>query len=428
MNRNTTLMRAGAVVLVAAATAACDTTVTNPGRYEDQFLDAASAHNAVVNGSARSFSDAINYVAYTSGAVTREIFPAGSTSSFGVTPRQQQGILAFDDEHISPPWTSAHRARFIAEQAYERFQAEREASGEPFESYEPGARAALWAGYSNRLLGEAFCEVTFEGGAPVAPDSVLRRAEGWFTKALAIAQTRNQAELVNAALAGRASVRAGLGNWAGAAADAALVPTAFRFVVEYADPATDQYNRIYWAGASTPYRAHTVWRTPYEAYYTETKDPRVAWGLHPTQKEGDAAVMDLGKVPFYQQQKYKTRNAPIALSSGREMRLIEAEAKLRGGDVAGAMTLINAIRTAAGAPTVTAGSSAEAWTRLKRERGIELWLEGRRLADLRRWKAGNTLGDLDPLELPGEASKLSAEQSLCYPVPKSEQETNEHYR
>lgn len=420
--------RAALVLLGAAAFAACDTTVTNPGRYADEFLDVSTAHVAVVNGSARSLSDAINYVAYTSGAVTREIFPAGSTSSFGVSPRQQQGILAFDDEHITTPWTSAHRARFVAEQGYTRFEAERQASGEPFDSYEPGARAALWAGYANRLLGEAFCEVTFEGGPPVAADSALRRAEVWFTRALAIGQKRNQAEVINAALAGRASVRAHLGNWAGVVADAGGVPTTFKFAVEYADPATDQYNRIFWAGASTPYRAHTVWRTPYEKYFTDTKDPRVAWGLHATQKEGDAAVMDLGKVPFYQQRKYTARNSPITLSSGKEMRLLEAEAKLRTGDWQGAMTLINAVRAAATAPAVTASNAAEAWTRLKRERGIELWLEGRRIGDLRRWKKENTPGALDALELPGDVSKLSANQSLCYPIPKSEHESNEHFR
>lgn len=420
--------RTAAALLAATALAACDTKVTNPGRYADEFLDVATAHVAVVNGSARSLSDAMNYVAYTSGAVTREIFPAGSTSSFGISPRQQQGILAFDDEHITTPWTSAHRARFVAEQGYTRFEAERKASGEPFDSYEPAARAALWAGYANRVLGEAFCQVAFEGGPAVPADSALRRAETWFTRALAIGQKRNQAEIINAALAGRASVRAHLGNWAGAVADANMVPTTFKFVVEYADPATDQYNRIFWAGASTPYRAHTVWRTPYEKYFTDTQDPRVAWGLHPTQKQGDAAVMDLGKVPFLQQRKYTARNSPINLSSGREMRLLEAEAKLRAGDWEGAMTLINSIRTSASAPAVTASNATEAWTRLKRERGIELWLEGRRIGDLRRWKATNTPGDLDPLEMPGSVSKLSANQSLCYPIPKAEIESNPNLR
>ena len=413
-----------AAILVVAT--ACDTTVTNPGRYEDQYLDLPDAHNAVVNGAARALSDGLNEVAYTTAAITRELFPGGSTSSFGITPRQQQGILAFDDEHVN--WTSNHQARFIAEQAYERFRAEREAAQEPFESYEPAGRAALWAGYANRILGENWCEVAYESGPLVPGDSALRRAESWFSAALAIGQAADNAELKNAALAGRASARVGLGDWAGAVADAAQVPTNFRFVMKYAPDATDQYNAIYWAGASTPYRAHTVWRTQYDDYYTETNDPRVAWALHPTQPLGDAAVLDLGRVPFHQQQKYTDKASPINLSSGREMRLIEVEALLRDGDYATAVSRVNELRTAVGAPPISAANLDQAWTLFKRERGIELWLEGRRMGDLRRWKETATPGNLHMLELPGEISKLSDKQTLCYDIPKNERESNPNAR
>lgn len=420
------LGNAALLVALAAAVTACDTTVTNPGRYEDQFLDLPSAHMAVVNGAARSLSDGLNDVAYTTAAISREIFPGGSTSSFGITPRQQQGLLIYDDEHVE--WTSNHRARFIAEQAFDRFKAEREAAGESFDGYEPAALAALWAGYANRILGENWCEVSFDNGPAVPGDSALSRAEGWFTKALTIGQAANKPEIVNAALAGRASVRLGMGDAAGAAADAALVPTAFKFVMKYAPDATDQYNAIFWSSAATPYRAHTVWRTKYDEYYTETHDPRVPWALHPTQQFGDAAVMDLGKVPFHQQQKYTARESPINLSSGREMRLVEAEAKLAAGDFPGAIALINSLRTSVGVDPVSAANITEAWTLLKRERGIELWLEGRRLADLRRWDEAGTPGALDPLEVPGEASRLLPNRSLCYEIPKTEVESNPNLR
>jgi hypothetical protein len=108
------------------------------------------------------------------------------------------------------------------------------------------------------------------------------------------------------------------------------------------------------------------------------------------------------------------------------MRLIEAEALLMSGDWQGAIEIINYLRQAVGVTTVAANNLEEAWTRLKRERGIELWLEGRRMHDLRRWAATGSPGDLDPLELPGEASRLSENQTLCYAIPKSERETNKN--
>jgi hypothetical protein len=110
------------------------------------------------------------------------------------------------------------------------------------------------------------------------------------------------------------------------------------------------------------------------------------------------------------------------------MRLLEAEASLRGGDWATAMTIINQLRadvavTPPLAPWVAANET-EAWTHLKRERGIELWLEGRRLGDLRRWEEGGTPGDLDPLEEDPVLANLDPDRDLCFPIALSEMETN----
>jgi len=180
-------------------------------------------------------------------------------------------------------------------------------------------------------------------------------------------------------------------------------------------------NRIQWASASTPYRAHTEWNTEWEAYYKATNDPRVAW--EETSEQGDAAIDCCGKVPWYPQMKYADPAADIRLSSGHEMRLIEAEDMLNNGKMSEAVDIINGIRDIVGVDHIAPTTMDEAWAMLKRERGIELWLEGRRLGDLRRWKENNTPGALGHLEQVNADSHLTR-QDLCFPIPPSEQDTN----
>jgi hypothetical protein len=110
------------------------------------------------------------------------------------------------------------------------------------------------------------------------------------------------------------------------------------------------------------------------------------------------------------------------------MRLIEAEARLVAGDVAGAMPLINKHRVALGLAPWTATTVDEGWTALKRERGIELWLEGRRLGDLRRWAAAPRPGALSTFEVPNATSYLDPAQTLCFPISSSELQTNPNLR
>jgi hypothetical protein len=123
----------------------------------------------------------------------------------------------------------------------------------------------------------------------------------------------------------------------------------------------------------------------------------VAWADFPTVSDRlcVGSLQGYGRVPCTQQQKYLSQDDDLRLASGAEMRLIEAEALLAKSDAnwPQAMQLVNGVRTSVTSTTTgealapwTASSAAEAWTILKRERGIELWLEARRFADLRRWQ------------------------------------------
>jgi len=217
-------------------------------------------------------------------------------------------------------------------------------------------------------------------------------------------------------------VRVFLNKWTEAVTDAGLVPIAFVFNMPYFNIGDDaQRNRIAYAVLNTPYRAHTNWNTWHDVYRKATDDPRVPITI--TTLQGDAAIDCCGRVPFWPQAKHPLSQSPIRLASGREMRLIEAEAQLRNNDLIGGMTSLNLVRTNAGVATVTATDITDAWRLLKRERGIELWLEARRLGDLRRWKAASTPGALDPLESIGTAAHLT-KQDLCFPIGRSERQTN----
>jgi len=409
-----------AVALLALAGSACDTKVTNPGPVQDSFLSEPTAQVAVIAGMGRALSEGMNWIVYTGAAVAREIHPAGSTGSFGITVPWQQGILEPLDDDLNTHWEQAQQARWYAESGLARMKEVIPDSARLL------AQANLWAGYANRLLGDNMCEAVFDGGPAEAFTKYYERAETYFTAAASL----GTGDVKTAALAGRASARVGLGKWSDAVADAAQVPTSFVYNMSYYDVGEQgQYNRIEFAAHNQPYRAHTIWSTWIEAYYEATKDARVKYDK--TTLTGDAGINCCGsssfRAPFYRQAKYTKVDAPVALSKGAEMRLIEAENDLRSGQATAALAKINALRAAANVTDATGTTTEEAWTALKRERAIVLWMEGRRLGDLRRWKAGNTPGTLDPLETPsGDVNTGShlVQQDLCFPISRSERDTN----
>jgi hypothetical protein len=418
----------GFALLLVTAPVACDTNVSNPGPVGDEFLNDRNAAAAMVSGAGRALSQGMNWIGYTGAAVAREIHPAGSTGSFGISNRWQNGELGSDDSDLDTHWEQAQRARWVAEEAVRRLEA---AGPPPAGSLQTPAAyynslqlAYLYAGFANRLLGENMCDAVIDGSGKLPNSTYFTRAESLFTKAIAVTggTAATIATQAQAAYAGRAQVRVYLAKWTEAVADAGQVPIGFVYNMPYYNIGDDaQRNRIAWSIGNQPYRAHTQWNTWYYDYSQASKDPRVPITI--TTLQGDAAIDCCGKVPFYPEAKMNTSASPVRLASGREMRLIEAEAKLRANDVAGAMTLVNTVRTNAGAATITATTSDEAWKLFKRERGIELWLETRRLGDLRRWKATSTPGALDPLESVGTASHLK-QQDLCFPISTSEQQTN----
>lgn len=401
---------------------ACD--VTNPGPVQDEFLGDPQSQPGLVNGSVRMMSELVTWTTYTTALLSREIFPGGQTGAGGHDVSTQGG-------HVLPGsyggyFNDAQQARFIAETALERFA-------------EVGATDALvysahlWAGYAYRTLGENWCEAVIDGGS-LEPGSVyFEAAVQHFTDALALASSEAER---HAARAGRAAALAWLGEWTDAAADASEVPDDFAFWLEMDQTGgTDYHNWLYFANANTPYRAYSIWNTFFEDYYTDTGDPRTPWTDDPDEPFANAALSGYGPVPWTFQLKYTSRDDDMRLASGWEMRLLEAEAILEGGvpgDHLDAMALINAVRTRnvsddTGLPLApwVATDAEEAWTYLKRERAIELWLEGRRMGDERRWMENGTPGGLDTPDWDGISPLFTQrERSFCFDIPNSERDSN----
>jgi starch-binding outer membrane protein, SusD/RagB family len=75
-----------------------------------------------------------------------------------------------------------------------------------------------------------------------------------------------------------------------------------------------------------------VWNTFYEDYYTDSGDPRTPWGETPTFRwvtPGWRCWTTSVRL-WYFQLKHDQRESPHELSSGWEMRLLEAENRLCG--------------------------------------------------------------------------------------------------
>ncbi|MDB4892731.1 MAG: RagB/SusD protein [Gemmatimonadetes bacterium] len=428
--RRYTLAIVAVSMLIATA---CNLDVENPGPVQDQFLDLASAHQAVVNGAGRAIANSLasgtgGALGFDASAVARELHPGGQTGSFGISPQLSVGIITADETDNRTSKASA--ARWVAEAAVDRIRAALPAAD--FAKSPIAAQGLLYVGFSNRLLGENMCETTIDGG-PRQPASVhFTRAEAAFTEAIAIAKAVNNAAFTNAAYGGRASVRTWLGNWAGAAADAALTPKAYKFQALYNNLDREQLNSYFFAMDGSTFRNETVWHTWYADYYDLTKDPRVKYLTFPQWKFTQGSVGDLGdgrgvvgQVLFYQQQKYTAQGSPIDLTDGREAQMIVAESKLRTGDIAGAMALVNDLRTDAGVPLRnTAITSDSAWTYLKLETLIETYLEGRALGLRRRWDGAGK----DPATPGGLPALLRMDdrkgKDTCFPIGRTELNTN----
>ena len=389
MKTKTRRMRAAAAgLVVAVGTSACSDflEVTNAGLIEDEALNTPAFAGALVAGISADFSRAMN----------PGLAQYASVMAFEMTgglSDQGEHIIGYLDSDVvdrQGTWDVMQRARWVASAGVTRLK---ESLGSNYASSSFAARANLFAGFANRLLGENMCQAVIDGGAVQDRSVHFEIAEAYFTEAAAVAGAAGDDDTRFAALGGRASVRAWQGNWSGAATDAAGVPGEFVFEAKYSSAGVNL--RMYGEQFTSRYLTMqgSIWLDAEDPGGTifNGDDPRMPWSK-------DYLLDDTGFPPptrgggwrTWPQTKYLTRDSDVPVTHGAEMLVLRAEAALRAGDIAGMTSLLNESRALARwggglDPIPVPTSEDEAWDALMFERLATIWLEHRAFWDRARW-------------------------------------------
>ena len=259
-------------------------------------------------------------------------------------------------------------------------------------------KAALYEGWSIQLLGEEFCQIPIDGGAPMTRDGAYAMARDRFTAAitqLAAVTGDDAAEATTlryAALTGRA--RANLNMGAPAAtivADADLVPPGFKLEAKYEQTPARLYNSLYWQSnidygiaLSYFYAPGIHYATPVPAtaplYGTidgtplGAADPRV-----PMDHIGLGEAFD-PSMDVYIQDVFHSRSDPMTITSYEEAQLMIAEV-----DPTRSVGIINALRAVHSIAAYVPVDAPTTAAQVRVERIKELFLEGTRIGDKIRW-------------------------------------------
>ncbi len=420
-----------ALVLPFAATACNDILdVHVPGRVQEEALDDPALAPTLAASVVSDFECAWNNYVAAAALISDEFIQAsGNLNQRNWASRR----ITADDPNMAQGscrvqygiYTTLQTARFQAEDAYARL--------DKFTDAQVPNRAVLkatvkaYGAYALLALGEGFCEMALDGGPLMTPKEVLQLAETRFTEAIQLATAANNQDILNMALAGRARVRLDLGNFAGAMADAKLIPATYVKNATRDDSDVRRYDALCEYIACAQMRHATVAPNYRQVTWAGVADPRVAVSTR------NQLAFDNAQIHYYPTNKHTTRSFPVVIASFREARLIVAEASARTNDLATARQLINAMHTAAGIPPYDAAGTAtqtEVVAQVIEERRREMFTEGgHRLNDHLRF-AGTPWaipfkgepGSIHPNGV--DATGLPYGDAKCFPLPTVEKVGN----
>jgi hypothetical protein len=289
------------------------------------------------------------------------------------------------------------RARLSGEQAVQLLQ--------QFNPTGPAADVAemyFVEAYIENIVGEDYCNgLVFSDvvngapvyGSPMSDADAFARALAHADSGLALitGTSTGDVKIRNTLLVTKARILNNLNRQAEAAAAVAGVPTSFKYENQHAqtsnDNATWTYNNV-----ARRYSVSSGEGTNGLNFATAA-DPRlpVCQGGNTVCKANGVTRTDRddGTVPVYVQLIWPTRDAPVAIVSGIEARMIEAEAAYKAGTYALMVQKLNQARTEGGVAGLPAtltdpGTNVARENLIFRERAFWLFGRGYRLGDMRR--------------------------------------------
>jgi hypothetical protein len=299
-----------------------------------------------------------------------------SSDTFSQRNDADQRVTQTQDAVLSPLYVTLQQTRGFARNAILALQ-----QFEPTTSNTHQAEMYFVISFAQIQLAEDFCNgipLSYTvGGIPQYTDPMTDSA----VFALSAAQADSGLALATGTDAATAQVKNAL--------TIAKVPTSFQYAGNYSQPTNDNgwwimttSSKRYSVGDSTDATGTITNALP----FVSAHDPRV-----PTTRIGNGFD---STTPYFQQGIWN-RDDPVAIVDGLDGQLIQAEAKLRAGDIGGMTSILNALR--ATPPTqgifklsgtlgalATPGSQSAATSLFFREKAFWTFGRGQRLGDLRR--------------------------------------------
>jgi hypothetical protein len=416
----------GVTVLLALSVQACDSVVdvTDPDIVTPGSLNSEAGIATLRAGSLGDLAVAMSGSAAGHGATAGLVVMSGLMSDeydySGTFPTRREGdtrLVQNTNGTMDRIYGNLHRARAAAEATIELAA---QFGGAP--AIESEMQSIV--GFSYVIFSETHCSgVSFskapsDGGAlefgePMTTEQMFSAAVGWFDQASA--SSSGNSDLANLARIGKARALLGLGQISAAAGEVASVPTDFVYNIEHSLNSRRQENGIYIM--STVRRQYSIadGKGVNGLKYRSANDPRAPW-------DGGTAFGQDDITLYYNQLKYSSSAAPLALASGIEARMIEAEAAAQAGDANKVASVHNPLRATIGlSPIDFSGMSADQLlTKHFDERAFWLYSTGHRQGDLRRLVRvyGRDISTVFPWGPYFKGGEYSSD--VTFPIPQSE--------